>query len=210
MVASTMDSKIHVADNFNDPLAKFSLYQLPGQGNKPKGFLLVPQAQPGFAVSIVHEYTCDQLTDNETAELKPKVQNETDRSKLISGKNCHHFWNTQTQAMSPTWKAHPSVRDAAVHLAKAPVSEKNGMAITIRGSGDHVNNYMFVHAGSWKVENRADNPELGGYWLPEPSLPLELTDFDGPPCEHACESLSAPSAMVGVCLMLALAVVSFS
>jgi len=210
MVASTLDSQLSVASSAMDPLAQFSLYQLPGQGKHPKGFLLVPQASPGFAASIVHTYKCDELTQQESDAVNPQAKHQlptkSDAHNTTSskGKACQHFWNTETQPMSPTWKSHPSVLDAAVHLAKAPISEKNGMAITIRGAGDHVNNFMFIHAGSWKVENRADDPELGGYWIPEPPLPVELSDFDGPPCLHACESLSAPSSMVGVGFLLAL------
>jgi len=203
MVASTLDSQIHVASNALDPLAKFSLYQLPGQGKHPKGFLLVPQASPGYATSIVHTYRCDDLTEEESDKLNPKAR-DAHITTNSTRKACQHFWNTQTQPMTPTWKSHPSVQDAAVHLARAPISEKNGMAITIRGAGEHVNNYMFIHAGSWKVGNRADDPELGGYWLPEPPLPLDLPDFDGPPCVHACENLGAPGAMVGAGFLLAL------
>jgi len=214
LVASTMDDQIHVANSGVDPLARFNLYQLPGQGQRPTGFLLVPQASPGYAVSIVHKYHCDDLLQR-NAKVEPghnaKVELHKPNSSLAGGGSCKHSWNAQTQPMSPSYNVHPSVQDAAVHLSKAHVSEKKVVAITIRGAGVRVDKYMFVHAGSWKVSSRADDPGLGGYWIPEPPLAFALPEFDGPPCKHACDnSLSVRSAMAGGGLLLALVISTLS
>lgn len=202
LVASTMDNKIHVANNGADPLAQFNLYQLPGQGKHPDGFLLVPATSPGYSVSIVHKYLCH--------DLGGKSEAKHDQETNMTGGACKHTWNAQTQPLSPTYTSHPSVKDAAVQLSKAPIETKNGVAITIRGSGEHVSKYMFVHEGSWKVSSRADDPGNGGYWIPEPPLAFQLPDYHGPPCEIACESMSLQSAVVGGWSLLVLTVALFA
>lgn len=195
LVASTMDNEIHVANNGADPLAQFNLYQLPGQGKQPEGFLLVPQTSPGYSVSIVHKYLCNDLMARDARDHK---EEEHDQETNMTGASCKHSWTAQTQALSPTYTSHPSVQDAAVQLSNAPVDTKNGVAMTIRGIGEHVSKYMFVHEGSWKVSSRPDDPGPGGYWIPEPALAFQLPDYHGPPCKIACErSMSMRNAIVG-------------
>jgi len=203
MVASAMDSEIHVAANKMDPLAQFSLYRLAGQsGEHPQDFLLVPQASPAHSVSVVHRYHCMDLMDKSAVG---KDQHNT----TLTGKSCSHTWEAETQPMSPSFSAHPAVQETAVRFSLAPTKRKGGVpegAITIRGSGHHVNRYMFVHVASWQVGTRDDDPGLGGYWVPEPPLPFQVPAYVGPPCAHACDSFSGRSAMVGGGLLFALAV----
>lgn len=205
LVASTLDNYIHVASHGADPLAQFNLYQLPGQGQSPKSFLLVPQGSPAHSVSVIHRHHCSGIPEKEHPLEEMSSDEDVDSKQNAS--HCRHTWKAETQPMSPTYSVHPSVQDIAVQLSQAPAGTQTG-AITIRGSGKHVNKFMFIHEGTYKVVTRADDPGLGGYWIPDPPLAFSLPAYDGPPCQHACESLGIPGAVARNGLMFLLLVAS--
>lgn len=203
MVASTMDNLIHVGTSNTDPLGRFNLYQLPGQGDSPQDFLLVPEGSPAHSLSVVHTYQCSDVIElpHDAVAAKEKKQNSS-----TSRQSCKHSWKAEAHPLSPSYSVHPSVQDAAIRLWRAPVStDKYPGAVTIRGTGPFVSQFMFVHDGSWKVSTRDDDPGLGGYWIPEPPLPVSLPMYDGPPCKIACESLSVRSAIAKVAFLAILA-----
>jgi hypothetical protein len=193
-----MDNELHVSTGATDPLASFNLYQLPGQGKHTEDFILVPQGSPGYSVSVVRELLCNDLVNRNGRDDKKNVS--------VTGHDCRHTWNANTQPMSPSFSKHPSAQDISLHFSQAPrgghVATKEE-AIAIRGSGEEVSKYMFVHEGSWKVSLRPDDPGLGGYWIPEPALSFMFPPFNGPPCETACDSLSARSAVTRAAVVLA-------
>lgn len=202
LVASSMNDEIQVGD-FQDPLARFNLYMLPGQGEHPQDFLLIPEGSPAHCVAVVHKYLCSDLMDQRSAKDEDKHNISLTGPMSLTGQKCTHSWDAQTQHMSPAFSAYPSVQETAVRLWQAP-NAKDG-AVTIRGAGDHVSKFLFSHEGSWRVRTRSDDPGLGGYWIPEPPLPFKFPVYDGPPCEHACPSLSVRNAVAGSGLLLALA-----
>lgn len=198
MVANAMDDFIHVTSNAMDSLARFNLYQLPGQGDHPQDFLLVPQGSPSHSLTVAHSLTCPGVIEIPVgiADGKKDLQNDTSAKS-----GCKDNWKAKAQPMSPSFNNHPSVQDAGVRLWHAPVTDKSSIgklsnAITIRGSGKLVSKFLFVHDGSWKVATREDDPGLGGYWIPDPPLPFTLPMYDGPPCKYACSN-SMPSALAG-------------
>lgn len=205
LIASTLDDLIHVASNAQDPMAMFNLYQLPGQGKNPINFLLVPQGSPAHSVSVIHRRHCTGVLEAELVSPNEKEDDKSAKNSTID--DCRHTWKAQTQPMSPHFSEHPSVQDIAVQLSEAPGVGAKAGAITIRGSGKHINRFMFIHEGTYKVTTRSDDPGLGGYWIPDPPLSFSLPAYDGPPCEHAhrCgNSLSVHSATAGSGLLLSL------
>lgn len=202
MMSASMDREVHVGTNGFDPLARFNLYQLPGQGSTPQDFLLVPQNSPSFSISTVHKYHCNDLLEREGSE-KQDIS--------MTSSSCIHTWNVQTVPMSPKYSKPPSVQALAIRLSQAPDPKKKLplSAVTIRGSGKHVSKYWFVKDGSYKVGTRADDPGLGGYWILDPPLAFPLPAYDGPACEHGC-SLSVRSAIAGAGVLVAFAVTLFS
>jgi len=195
MMSASMDSEVHVGSNGFDPLARFNLYQLPGQGNKPQDFLLVPQSSPSFSISTVHKYHCNDLLERDGSD-KHNIS--------MTSNSCTHTWTVKTVPMSPTYSKPPSVQDVAIRLSQAPDPKKKLplSAVTIRGSGKHVSKYWFAKDGSTKVGTRADDPGLGGYWILDPPLAFPLPAYDGPACEHGCSS-SVRSAIAGAGVLLA-------
>lgn len=198
MMSASMDREIHVGSNGFDPLARFNLYQLPGQGNSPQDFLLVPQSSPSFSISTVHKYHCNDLLERDGSD-KHNIS--------MTSNSCTHTWTVQTVPMSPTYSKAPSVQDVAIRLSQAPDPKKKLplSAVTIRGSGKHVGKYWYAKDGSTKVGTRADDPGLGGYWILDPPLAFELPPYDGPACEHGC-SLSVRSAITSAGVVMALVV----
>lgn len=227
LIASTMDNFIHVANSYHDPLAQFNLYQLPGQGHNPEYFLLVPEGSPTHSVSVIHADRCSGIVDKISKDLmetipkqlrerpippvgnlekNPKDESTAERSPM-SNQSCGHTWKAQTQPMSPSFSEHPSVQDIAVRLSQAPAATGGQAgAITIRGSGKSNDRFMFIYDGTYKVTTRADDPGLGGYWIPDPPLPFSLPAYDGPACRHNCHSRSVRSAMTASVLILGLLV----
>lgn len=203
LVASTLDNYIHVANSRTDPLAQFNLYQLPGQGELPQYFLLVPKGSPAYSLSVIHKHYCSGFVSNHSAD-EDEEADVSDNLTNIAGHSCRHSWKAQTQPMSPSFKDHPSIQDIAVRLSQAPHPAPAG-AVTIRGLGKHISRFMFIHEGTYKVITRPDDPGLGGYWIPDPPLPFKLPAYDGPPCNHNCGSSSIHTFGISLLLHIVLA-----
>lgn len=160
----------------------FTLWRLPDGG-----LILESVAFPGYLLSIAHTMRNDEEDPNAhtvtsiVASAQPVARDGEDENAVPGLAVRLHL------APKRNW---------IFHLSK-------GKQVMISGV-EHFDYFLHVPQRSWTVHAFKHDPGLGGYWIFEPDLPFNLTEYDGPTCRVDCGRAGGRSSamLVGMLLMI--------
>lgn len=145
--------------------AKFDMYQLPGQGDRPEAFVITSHKYPNYAMGIRRRESCTE--DSNGTE------------------SCTTYYWGKAQHLTMGMDA--SVESAAMQLVAAP---DHPGAFMIRAY-DYPRRYLYVSRTGWHVDSYRKDPGTGGYWVPDPPLGATLRAYNGARCSWDCGGAAA-------------------
>jgi len=147
----------------------FNLWETPGQGANASEFLLQSEGWPNYVATIAKEQFC---TGNGPS----------------GGQSCTTETVGATAAVQLVTSS--SVEKLTVRLVSAPtyLGAPNNTQSLMISSFTYPGWFLYLSSYSWSVQAFLGDPGVGGYWIADPPLPLELPAYTGPRCSWYCGS----------------------
>lgn len=166
MYVSRLNYKVWVAKRINGQ-SYFNLFAFAGHQQDSEEFLLGSKEYPRKAAVVAERTNCRQTEQGQACVHQYRVE-QVDIDNLMEN----------------------NVDLLAMHIVAAPPypGAPNNTQSVMFESFWHPNHFMYIGRTSWTVRAWSGDPGTGGYWIPEPALPIDLREFKGELCKKDCGS----------------------